>query len=99
MEFRGKWLTVHDQLVGDGVVAERVFNVARVFPGVGAVHLLDEQGSFGQLAQSVARLEHGPAHFPRHFRRGYTNGQARQFHVLFVGGRELVVERRDLCRY
>lgn len=62
--------------MGDGVVAERVFHVARVFPGVGAVHFLDEQGSFGQLSQSVAGLEHGASHFPRHLGRGHADGQA-----------------------
>ena len=71
------FLTVHDQLVGDGVVAERVLNVARVFAGVGAVHFLDEQRSLGQLSQPVAGLENGATHFPRNLGRGYTDGQAR----------------------
>lgn len=85
--------------MSDSVVAEGVFNVAGVFSGVDAVDFLDEQRSLGQLSQPVAWLKNGASHFPCNFRRGYSDGETRQFDVLLVGSREFVIERRDLCRY
>lgn len=85
--------------MSNGIVAERVFNVARIFSGICAVNFLNEQRSFGQLSQSVAWLENGASYFPCHFRCRYADSKAGQFDILFVGSCEFVVERCDLCRY
>jgi len=85
--------------MGNGVMSKGILDVARVFAGVSTVDFLDEQGSLGQLSQSIAWLKSGTSYLPRYFRRRYANGQTRQLYVFLIRGGELVIERCDLGRH
>lgn len=85
-------LTVDYELVGHSVVAEGIFHVAGVLAGIGAVHLLDEERSLGQLSQAIRRGELYTSDFPGDLGCGNSDSQTGEFYVLLVRSHEFVVE-------
>jgi hypothetical protein len=83
---------MNHKLVGHRIVSKSVFYIARVLSSVSSGDLLDEQGSLRQLAHSVVLLEDGALDLPLQVRRRHSHSQARQFHILLVGGGERVIE-------
>lgn len=85
--------------MSDGILSVVVFDVARIFSGIGSRDVPDEEGSIGLLSNAIAGCKSDSFNFPSYNRLRYTNGQTRQCDVFFVSSRESVVERSDSSRH
>lgn len=95
-DLRGMRWGINDQLVRNGILSEGIFNVAGIFAGISARYIADEERTVGLLAYAISGSKSYAFNFPRDFRLGNTDSQARQCHVFFIDGREGIVERSNL---